>query len=169
MSVISPQRLPHMLIKNSKGFTIVEVLVAMVILSIGVLSLGLLQLTAVQNTQGGHMRSQATILAYDMIDSMRANIPAVASGAYNITFAQPTPVADDCYGLGANCTTVQMATSDLSRWRNVLGNYLPAGSGQVTTLNIGITTQVIVAVTWIDPYSAESGNEQLVLVSELGQ
>ena len=169
MSVISPQRLPHMLIKNSKGFTIVEVLVAMVILSIGVLSLGLLQLTAVQNTQGGHMRSQATILAYDMIDSMRANIPAVANGDYRILFAQATPVTVDCYGTLANCTTGQMATSDLNRWRNVLANYLPAGSGQVSTVNIGITTQVIVAITWVDPYSAESGNEQLVLVSELGQ
>ncbi len=141
----------------------------MVILSIGLLGLGVLQLTSVQNTQGGYLRSQATILAYDMIDSMRANIPAVASGAYQITFAQAAPVAVDCYGVGANCTTGQMATSDLSRWRNVLGNYLPAGSGQVSTLNIGITTRVTVAVNWIDPYSAESGNEQLVLVSELGQ
>ncbi len=159
----------RMVIKNAKGFTIIEVLVAMVILSIGVLGLGLLQLTAVQNTQGGHMRSQATILAYDIIDSMRANIPAVANGDYRITFAQATPVAVDCYGVAANCTTGQMATSDLNRWRNVLANYLPAGSGQVSTVNIGITTQVIVAVTWLDPYSAESGNEQLVLMSELGQ
>ena len=159
----------HMVIKNSKGFTIIEVLVAMVILSIGVLGLGVLQLTAVQNTQGGYMRSQATILAYDMIDSMRANIPAVAGGDYGITFAQATPVAVDCYGPVANCTTRQMAISDLNRWRNVLGNYLPSGSGQVSTVNVGITTQVTVAVTWIDPYSAESGNEQLVLVSELGQ
>ncbi len=159
----------HMIIKNSKGFTIIEVLVAMVILSIGVLGLGVLQLTAVQNTQGGYMRSQATILAYDMIDSMRANIPAVAGGDYSITFAQATPVAVDCFGLVANCTTRQMAISDLNRWRNVLGNYLPSGSGQVSTVNVGITTQVTVAVTWIDPYSAESGNEQLVLVSELGQ
>ncbi len=158
-----------MVIKNSKGFTIIEVLVAMVILSIGVLSLGLLQLTAVQNTQGGHMRSQAAILAYDVIDSMRANIPAVANGDYRITFAQATPVAVDCYGPGANCTTAQMATTDLNRWRNVLTNYQPSGSGQVSTVNVGITTQVIVAVTWVDPYSAESGNEQLVLTSELGQ
>ncbi len=159
----------HMVIKNSKGFTIIEVLVAMVILSIGVLGLGVLQLTAVQNTQGGYLRSQATILAYDMIDSMRANIPAVAGGDYSITFLQATPVAVDCYGPVANCTTRQMAISDLNRWRNVLGNYLPSGSGQVSTVNVGITTQVTVAVTWIDPYSAESGNEQLVLVSELGQ
>ena len=158
-----------MTINNSKGFTIIEVLVAMVILSVGVMGLGVLQLAAMQNTQGGYMRSQAAILAYDIIDSMRANIPSVAAGDYVLNFAQATPVAVDCYGLLANCTTRQMAISDLFRWRNVLGNYLPSGTGQVSTVNVGLTTQVIVAVTWLDPYSAEGGNEQLVLISELGQ
>ncbi len=158
-----------MAIENSKGFTFVEVLVAMVILSIGVLGLGLLQLTSMQNTQGGYLRSQATILAYDMIDSMRANIPAVANGDYSITFAQATPAAVNCYSLAANCTTAQMATSDVNRWRNVLANYLPSGGGQIGTVNVGLTTDVTVAITWIDPYSAETGNEQLVLVSVLGQ
>ena len=158
-----------MVSKHSKGFTLIEVLVSMVILSIGVLGLGVLQLTAMQNTQGGYQRSQATILAYDIIDSMRANILAVTSGDYKITFAAVTPTAVDCYGLAANCTTAQMATSDINRWRTVLGNYLPAGNGQVDTVDIGTTTQVTVTVTWLDPYSAESGNEQLVLVSELPQ
>lgn len=158
-----------MLIKKTKGFTIIEVLVAMVILSIGVLGLGVLQLAAMQNTQGGYLRSQATILAYDIIDSMRADIPAVTDGDYRITFADATPVAVDCYGLAANCTNRQMAISDLNRWRTVLGNYLPAGSGQVNTVDLGTTTQVTVTVTWVDPYTAASGNEQIVLVSELPQ
>jgi len=156
-------------IKNSSGFTIIEVLVAMVILSIGVLGLGILQLTALQNTQGGHLRTQASILAYDIIDSMRANIPAVTGGDYSITFAAATPAAGNCYGLDADCTTNQMATSDLNRWRILLDNYLPAGNGQVELLDLGGTTQVTVTVQWLDPYSAESGNEQVVLISELTQ
>ncbi len=159
-----------MIIKKINGFTIIEVLVTMVVLSIGVLGLGLLQLTAMQNTQGGYLRSQAAILAYDIIDSMRANIPAVTAGNYGLTPAAATPAAVDCYGLAANCTTVQMASSDLNRWRTVLATYMPSGNGQVTTVDLGGgTTQVTVAVVWIDPYSAESGNEQVVLVSELRQ
>ncbi len=158
-----------MVIKSSRGFTIIEVLVSMVILSIGVLGLGMLQMAAMQNTQGGYLRSQATILAYDIIDSMRANIPAVTGGDYRITMAAATPAAVNCYGLGANCTTNQMATSDLNRWRTVLGSYLPTGSGQVDTVDLGTTTQVTVTVTWLDPYSAESGSEQLVLAAELPQ
>ncbi len=158
-----------MLINKTKGFTIIEVLVSMVILSIGVLSLGVLQLSAMQNTQGGYLRSQATILTYDIIDSMRANIPAVTDGDYRVTFAAATPAAVNCYGSVANCTTQQMATSDLNRWRTVLASYLPSGNGQVATVDLGDTTQVTVAVTWVDPYSAESGTEQIVLLSELPQ
>ncbi len=156
-------------IKNSRGFTIIEVLVAMVILSVGVLGLGVLQLTALQNTQGGYLRSQATILAYDIVDSMRANIPAVTGGDYRITFAAETPAAFDCYGLEVDCATNQMASADLNRWRTVLANYLPAGNGQVGTVSIGGTTQVTVVITWVDPYSVESGNEQMVLLAELPQ
>ena len=159
-----------MLIKKTNGFTIIEVLITMVILSIGVLGLGLLQLTAMQNTQGGYLRSQAAILAYDIIDSMRANIPAVSAGNYGLAFNAATPAAADCYGLAANCTTLQMASSDLNRWRTVLATYMPSGNGQVATVDLGGgTTQVTVAVVWIDPYSAESGNEQLVLVAEIRQ
>ncbi len=165
----SPNRIMSTPIKHAKGFTIIEALTAMVILSIGVLGLGLLQLTSMQNTQGGYFRSQAAILAYDVIDSMRANLPGVTDGDYRITLAQPTPDATNCYGLAANCRTGQMAASDLSRWRNVLSAHLPGGSGQIATVDIGTTTQVTVTVTWTDPYSAESGDEQLVLVSELGQ
>jgi type IV pilus assembly protein PilV len=156
-------------IKNSSGFTIIEVLISMVILSIGVLGLGILQLTALQNTQGGHLRTQASILAYDIIDSMRANITSVTGGDYSITFGAATPGTVNCYGLDADCTTNQMATSDLNRWRILLDNYLPAGNGQVELLDLGGTTQVTVTVQWLDPYSAESGNEQVVLISEFTQ
>ena len=156
-------------IKHSRGFTIIEVLVAMVILSFGVLSLGVLQLSALQNTQGGYLRSQATILAYDIVDSMRTNIPAVTSGDYRIAFAADTPATVNCYGALADCSTNQMASADLNRWRTVLSNYLPAGNGQVDTVTIGGTTQVTVAITWLDPYSVESGNEQMVLLAELPQ
>lgn len=158
-----------MIYRNDKGFTIIEVLISMVILAIGILGLGVLQLTAMQNTQGGYLRSQATILAYDIMDAMRTNIPAVSNGDHQIAFAAVTPTAADCYGAGADCTLGQIAGSDVSRWRSVLRAYLPSGNGQVETVDLGNVTRVTVSVSWIDPYSAESGNELLVLVAELTQ
>jgi len=158
-----------MIRKHSQGFTLIEVLVSLVILSIGILGLGVLQLTSLQNTQGGYLRSQATIHAYSIIDSMRANIPGVSDGNYALAMGAATPGAISCYGLEADCSTQQMAASDLSRWRTKLGAQLPNGNGQVATVDLGTTTQVTVQVQWIDPYSAADGAEQMILVSELPQ
>ncbi len=158
-----------MLRNKTKGFTIIEVLVSLVILSIGVLALGILQLVSIQNTQGGYLRSQATILAYDIIDSMRTNIPAVTNGDYRLTFAAATPAAVNCYGLAADCASGQMALSDINRWRTVLANYLPSGNGQITTVLNATTTQVTVSIQWFDPFTAESGSEQVTLLAELRQ
>ncbi len=159
----------HMLRKNSNGFTLIEVLVSLVILSIGILGLGVLQLTSLQNTTGGYLRSQATIQAYSIVDSMRSNIPSVTAGDYGLAMTAPAPTAVSCYGLTANCTTQQMAAADLSRWRTLLAAQLPNGNGQVTTVDLGNTTQVSIVVQWLDPASAATGNEQFALASELRQ
>jgi len=158
-----------MKINKSKGFTIIEVLVAMIILAIGVLGLGVLQLTSLQNTQSGQMKSQASVMAYAIIDSMRTNIPSVTAGSYGIALGTDTPVAENCYGGAADCTAAQMAVSDVNYWRTTLGLSLPSGNGGIVTADLGTTTLVSVTVTWVDPYSAADGNEQIVLTSELPQ
>lgn len=158
-----------MIHKQSQGFTLIEVLVSLVILSIGILGLGILQLTSMQNTQGGYLRSQATIQAYSIIDSMRANIPAVTAGNYRLGMGAATPVAINCYGLEADCTRQQMAAFDLRWWRTALGAQLPSGNGQVVTVDLGTTTQITILVQWFDPYSVETGAEQMTLISELPQ
>ena len=154
-------------INRTNGFTIIEVLISMVILSIGILGLGVLQLTALRNTQTGYLHSQATILASDAIESMRANITSVTAADYVLPFAAATPAAVDCYGAAANCSTNQIAASDLNRWRTMLDNFLPGGTGQIATVDNGDTTQVSVTVQWIDPTTAEIGPEQLTLVTDL--
>ena len=149
---------------TSRGFSIIEVLVAMVILSVGVLALSVLQLSSMQNTQGGHMRSQATMLAYDIIDAMRANPPALLAGNYSMNFEDEIPQGLSCYGIEANCTTAQIAAADLGRWRRSLATSLPSGSGQIVTAGAGMPIpQATVTVSWIDPYSADSGVEQVTL------
>ncbi len=154
-------------IKKSKGFTIVEVLVAMIILAIGVLGLGLMQISSLQNTRGGQMRSQATLLAYDIIDSMRANIPAVTAGHYNSANRTGYAGPSQCYGAESNCSDQDMANADLDRWRTSLRlNLPPAGWGTVTTTDAVDTSVVSVTVNWTDPYTP-GGFEQLTLSSEL--
>ena len=65
--------------KTNTGFTLIEVLIAMLVLAVGLLGLAGLQATSLKNNQSAYNRSQATQLAYDMADRMRANVAGVAT------------------------------------------------------------------------------------------
>ena len=60
--------------KTHSGFTLIEVLISMLILAVGLLGLAGLQATGLRNNLSAYNRSQATQLAYDMADRMRANV-----------------------------------------------------------------------------------------------
>ncbi|WP_122752343.1 type IV pilus modification protein PilV, partial [Pseudomonas viridiflava] len=71
--------------KNAQeGMTLIEVLVALLILTVGLLGAGAVQLNALKYTDSSRMTSQASFIAYDMMDRIRAN-----SGA-NYTVTPPT-------------------------------------------------------------------------------
>ena len=59
--------------KKNTGFTLIEVLIAMIILAVGLLGLAGLQATTLKNNQSAYNRIKATQLAYDIADRMRAN------------------------------------------------------------------------------------------------
>ncbi|MGH8507058.1 MAG: type IV pilus modification protein PilV [Stenotrophobium sp.] len=65
-----------------QGFTMVEVLVALVILSIGLLGVAGLQLSGVRDTQDSYFRSQATIAMNDLAERIYANVPAAQAAEY---------------------------------------------------------------------------------------
>ena len=58
---------------SMQGFTLIEVLIAVLVLSIGLLGLASLQAASLKNNYGAYMRSQASILANDMADRIRSN------------------------------------------------------------------------------------------------
>jgi type IV pilus assembly protein PilV len=64
-----------------EGMTLIEVLVALLILSVGLLGAAALQLNALKYTDSARMTSQASFIAYDMMDRIRAN----AAADYTIT------------------------------------------------------------------------------------
>ena len=55
------------------GFTLIESLVALLVLSIGLLGVAAMQLASLQANNGAFQRTQATFLAQDIADRMRAN------------------------------------------------------------------------------------------------
>ncbi len=125
---------------EQKGFTLLEVLVAIVVLSIGLLGLAGLMATSMRNTHSAYQRTQAAWLAYDVIDRMRANLP----------YVNATPLPNDYdIALGtATSASSGLAAADINNWKTTLANALPAGDGSVTTTPA--TKRVTVIVQWND-------------------
>lgn len=119
--------------RRMQGFTLLEVLVAMVVLSIGLLGLAGLMASSLKNSHSAYQRTQATWLAYDALDRMRANRQVALAGGYNLA-------------LGATPGGSGMAATDLSQWNTALGDTLPAGQGSIA-VNGGAVT---VIVQWND-------------------
>lgn len=114
--------------KNTRGFTLVEVLVALLVLGVGLLGVAGLQSATLGLNHGSYLRSQATVLAQDMVDRMRANPRATANGDYDEAGAGASTATCE---QAAGCTTQQMAAHDIAEWQAALGNELPDGEGVV--------------------------------------
>src|SRR5499427_10450192 len=116
------------------GFTLLEVLIALLVLSIGLLGIGKLMMLSARANDSAYMRSQATALAYTMLDAMRANRQAAIVQGYD-TAMGVFPVATGCgTTVAAPCNSSQQAQNDLSQWGTSLAAALPAGQGSVATV-----------------------------------
>ena len=129
-----------------QGFSLIEVLVALVVLSVGLLGLAALQSTAAQFNAGAYTRSQATILAYDIADRVRANRAAARNGDYNSPYPGVLPVCN------AVVVAATVAQQDLGDWRNALACALPSGNGEVVCdcdpADPMATHVLTISVTW---------------------
>lgn len=118
--------------KRTSGFSLIEVLIALVVISVGLIGLAALQARGLQYNQGSYLRSQANILAYDMIDRMRINRARAQAGAYNLSLSASAPSGST------------LAAQDLAGWLGLLTGTLPAGDGEVSC----DVTLCSVRVTW---------------------
>lgn len=101
---------------RARGFSLVEVLVAVLVLSIGLLGHAGLQAQSLQYNHSAQMRSQATLLANGIMDALRSQRTASLDGEFDITFEAEVP-AD--------------APPALAHWRETLTESLPNGTGSI--------------------------------------
>ena len=132
--------------RHCRGLTLVETLIALLVLSIGLLGLASLQTASLQFNTSSYQRTQATILAYDMADRLRANRQAALDGAYTIGFEN---VPRACGAPDLNGTVPQQ---DVSIWRNALACRLPLSTGSIASNG----NEFIVTVRWDDTQGREA-------------
>lgn len=127
------------MIKNN-GFTLIEVLIAMLILAGGLLGLAGLQAASLRNNLSAYNRSQATQLAYDMADRMRANpveTNKFATSAYVAT--STAAVTPSCKTVSTSCTPALMAQTDRAQWNTNISSAIPGGTGSI---RVDATTRI---------------------------
>jgi type IV pilus modification protein PilV len=107
------------------GFSLIELLVAVLVMGIGILGVTALQMVSLQNNRAALVRAEAVQLAYDMMDRIRANPAGAPPGAaYNglgIGDGPPNPPGGYCQG--AACSAAQMVALDQAMWKCQLGSY----------------------------------------------
>jgi len=108
------------------GFTLIELMVALLVLAIGLLGLAGLQAKGLSNNHNAYLRTQATLLAQDMADRMRANPSGVSQGDYYD--GQTAQQTSDCLA-SAGCSALLMAKNDYYEWTT-------AGAGGMSVANL---------------------------------
>lgn len=112
---------------RASGFSLIEVLIALVVFSIGLLGVAGLQMSGLRANHSSALRTQTTYLAYDMADRMRANIQGINDGNYLNLSGDPGDPGCSASG----CTPALMAQTDLHEWNLANASNLPSGSGAV--------------------------------------
>jgi type IV pilus assembly protein PilV len=136
--------------RREDGFSLVEVLIALIIMSVGMLGIASLYVQSMQAGRTSLFRHNAVTLAGDVADRIRANPTAV--GAYALAGAD-----NQCVGMGITCSNVQMAAHDIFLWNQQAANTLPAGNVVVTVDATVAPPMYTITVNWNEPGLQQSG------------
>lgn len=150
---------------HSRGFTLIEVMVALFVVSIGLLGLAKIQALAYASTSTASMRSLVALQAAGLASSMHANRLYWGAGAAPASFTiTNTTISDNtlnttatasnaCWlGAGAPCAAATLAANDLHNWANQL-NLMMGNSSPITTITCPtgtIPTNCQISITWTE-------------------
>jgi len=129
-----------------KGFSLIEVMVALLVLSVGMIGIAALHGQSLSAGQTAQFRSLAINLAADMADRIRVN--RLAQAAYAGAAANNN--CDPAGGGGVDCTPAQMAAHDLFLWNQLVQQQMPNGQTAVA-FNAGTNPPTYtITVTWAE-------------------
>lgn len=135
------------------GFSMLEVLITVFILAVGLLGVAGMQATSIKLSHESHLRSQASLLAYDIADRMRANRASALAGNYDNAVGYTGNSAFDgrCRNPnGAACPPATITAVDLANWDSKLGQTFPGVLATIVTAAAAGQTISTITLIWID-------------------
>ncbi len=142
-------------VSRQSGFSIVEVLVALVLLTVGLLGIAALYLDSLQAGRTAIYRTQAVNLASDFADRVRSNRTAIV--AYDVAFGVTMLQVDACFTT-VGCQPAELASSDIKRWKDAIALQLPNGDAQVVVtapIGAGEPANYLVTIQWSEVGEAQ--------------
>ena len=143
----------HRSINRSKGFTLIEVMVAALVLAIGILGLASSMLAGLKSDKSAYYRSQAAAIATDMAERMRANRDNIANYE-DFTTERDIVGANNCLKATNGCTGVQLVSQDFREMQshfvnvNELSNFSPKLPNGVGTIGTDDDGRYVITVSW---------------------
>ena len=136
--------------QRQRGFSLVEVLIALIIMSVGMLGIAGLFVQGMQAGRTSVLRHHAVTLVGDIADRIRANpragIAYEGAGSDN-----------GCVGYGNDCDEATMAAHDVFLWEQQAVDSLPAGAVTVNFDNTATPPLYTIDVTWSEPGEPNMG------------
>ena len=153
MPLNNPPRRKH------AGFSLIESLVALVVLATGMLGIAALYVESLRSAHTAHARTKAINLAADMADRIRANRAGRAAYAAGTADAgaQPLVCGTTVASVAQNCDAQQMAAFDIWLWKTMIGNTsdatfqkmgLPNGVGEIIIDTSTQPNSFTIRVSW---------------------
>jgi len=147
--------------RRQQGFSMVEVMVSVLVLSGGLLGLAFLQAQGMKFNAEAYQRTQATVLAYDIIDRLRANPASAHADAYAVAsssaaYAAETATYKSCDKPDGTvkCTAAELATFDLAKWYEAQGKSLAIDTDNRATIARTAITSTLdehtVTMRWLE-------------------
>ena len=126
---------------RQSGFSLVEVLIALVIMSVGMLGIAGLYVESMQAGRTSIFRHNAVTIASDVADRIRANPSAGA-------FYEGDPGNNNCVLGNVDCDPEQMAANDIDLWKTQADGMLPNGDVAITYNDNVVPPTYEIVVSW---------------------
>ena len=156
------------------GFSLIEVMVALIIISIGLLGIAKLQAVALSSTGTAGKRSLAAVEAASIASAMHADraywslassaVPTVITGTTIASSPDPLLVSGVNCAVGAACTPVQMAAYDLTQWAISAQTIFPSYQASILCLPpaASLPNSCTITMTWTE--NTVAANKQGIVV-----